>query len=158
MLWAVGKGERSILSLLPFLGRDWLPPVFLMENFPLSGGLSPCFNLHQWSVKVAQQLLTKSPKWFLLLKVGKERRWSQRQQDLNQIGLNEMNLEIFLRAHSQLGQCSYTMFLMSSGTSAWVLPAKLGFASANSLVGLKCAGQVPDLKQTLEQKEKTSTS
>ena len=66
----------SILSLLSFLG-DWLPPAFLMENFPLSGALSPCFNLHQSDVKVAQRLLTKSPKWFLLLKVGKERR-SQR--------------------------------------------------------------------------------
>ena len=69
-----------------------------------------------------------------------------------------MNLEVFLRAHLQLGQCRKTMLLMSLGTSVGVLPAELGFASASSLVGLKCAGQVPGLKQTSEQKEKTSTS
>lgn len=63
---------------------------------------------------------------------------------------NEMDLEVFFRAHVQLDQCT-----MSSGISAQVLPAKLGFASANSLVGLKCAVQVPGLKpaSASEQKE-----
>lgn len=106
-----------ILSLLSFLGGDWLSPAFLMENFPVSGALSPFFNLSQSDVKVSQRLLTKSPTWFLLLKAGKERRWFQREQDLNQIELNEINLEVFVRAHLQLGQCRNIMLLVSSGTS-----------------------------------------
>jgi len=61
-----------ILSLLWFLGGDLLPPAFLMQSFPISGAIGPFFNFHQSEVRVAQQLLTKCPKWFLLLKVGKE--------------------------------------------------------------------------------------
>lgn len=85
MLWAVGKGERCLyfyhlFSVNFHLGRDWLPPAFLMGSFPVSCALSPCFNLHQSSVKVVQQLLTVSQVFFfLLLEAGKERRWSQRE-------------------------------------------------------------------------------
>lgn len=152
-----------ILSLLSFLGRKWLPPAFLMENFPVSGAFIPCFNLHQSDVKVAWQLLTKSPKWFLLLKLGKERRYSQRPQDLNQMRLSEMNLEVFLRSHWQLGQWRNTMFLMRSGTSV-ISPSWAGFSFSQQPGGLevyrvsvpKC--RLGSLWQLSERKGKTSIS